>query len=200
MEHHSHQFSLACRRKSWCRKYLGSSFLVIKGSQVATPGCTEFLQGRQILPRWALLNSSGMAYLPFCPQKMSWRDSNLSNSDGGRPRCLHMGHQCDRFLICGVNSISVSGPTVSGPLGGYYQFARSCAVVENLKKFYATAMKLRRKTNKKGKENTRPQKKTLYRRVRRGGGKRWGRLSNMAEWTTIARPTRDNTNLGLNKP
>ena len=33
-----------------------------------------------------------------------------------------------------------------------------------------------------------------------GRGEGWGRLSNMAEWATIARPTRDNTNLGLNKP
>ena len=42
----------------------------------------------------------------------------------------------------------------------------------------------------------------LYRRVRRGGGKweGWGKLSDMAEWATIARPTRGNTNLGLNKP
>ena len=31
-----------------------------------------------------------------------------------------------------------------------------------------------------------------------GRGKRWGRLSNMAEWPTIACPTRDNTSLGLN--
>ena len=34
----------------------------------------------------------------------------------------------------------------------------------------------------------------LYSRVRGGS------LSNMAEWAAIARPTRDNTNLGLNKP
>ena len=32
-----------------------------------------------------------------------------------------------------------------------------------------------------------------------GRGEGWWRLSNMVEWATIARPTRDNTNLGLNK-
>ena len=43
----------------------------------------------------------------------------------------------------------------------------------------------------------------LYGHVKRGGGKGkkgWGRLSNIAEWATIACPTRDNTNLGLNRP
>ena len=30
-------------------------------------------------------------------------------------------------------------------------------------------------------------------------GEGWGRLSNMAEWATIARPTRNHTKLGLNK-
>ena len=32
-----------------------------------------------------------------------------------------------------------------------------------------------------------------------GRGEGWGRLSNMAEWATIARPTRNHTKLSLNK-